>query len=90
MLRCYKVLGGLTLVTLHYTRLGNFGKVLATKLITKVAKKDCRFFAIIKKDQVMLKLLWIFLANLWKHLGNFLTPISGHTGCKTHKNGCPL
>ena len=53
------------------TRLGDFLKFLATNLFTKVTQK-CLLLGYFDKDQLMWKLLWIFLGNSWKHLGNFL------------------
>ena len=67
------------------TRLGDFGKLLATNLLTFVAQKDCRLVGDFEKNSTNVKLLQIFLGNLLKHLGNFLPPSSGHTASVVYK-----
>ena len=67
------------------TRLGDSWKFLVTNLLTKVAQKDYWLLGYFEKDQLMKKLLLIFLGNLWKHLGNFIPPTAGHTGCEWQK-----
>ena len=67
------------------TRLGDFGNLLATNLLTFVAQKDCRLVGDFEKNSTNVKLLQIFLGNLWKHLGKFLPPSSGHTASVVYK-----
>ena len=57
----------------HYassvTRLGDFWKFLATSSLTIEAQKECWFW----NSSIIVKMLWIFLCNSWKHLGKLPT-----------------
>ena len=71
------------------TRLGDFWKLLAPNLITKVAQKDRWLFGLFCKRSLYVKLLWLQFGQLLEAFGLLCNSnIWSHCSSEADKTGC--
>ena len=70
------------------TRLGDFGKLLATKFLAKEAEMIGTFWAILKNLTLMKKLHLLHFGQLLEKIGLLFTLTSGHTASEQILSSC--